>query len=86
LEEQGNAKICKEYYQAEPSLLVISLTLLGGPPATAWAESPQGCRWSLTHSSSQCTGEPGHHAGNVPCSGLCCSAICMKKRKIMAYS
>lgn len=68
LEEQGNAKICKEYHPAEPSLLVISLTLPGGPPATAWAGSPQGPRWSLMHSNSQCTEWTRSYPGNVPCS------------------
>lgn len=88
LEEQGNAKICKGLHPAEPSLLVISLTLPGGPPATAWAGSPQGPRWSLIHSNSQCREWTRSSAWECPMfhqPGLVCAVESYVWRKDKAY-
>lgn len=55
LEEQENAKICKEYHPAETSLLVFSWTLPGSPPAKAQFGNPPGLRGPQMCNNSQGT-------------------------------
>lgn len=89
LEEQGNAKICKEYHPAETSLLVLPSTLPGSPPARALSGNPQGLRGPQMRKSLQCMQQTRSLAWNGPPStslssfGLCCHIY--EKEKSQLY-
>lgn len=63
LEEERNAKICTGYHLSEISVLVLSLTLSGNPPAKALSGNPQGLWCKIIASVHK---KPGHRPGNGP--------------------